>query len=348
MNTKKQLSPVVPALRAQDPALLYLGFLIIVLVVVFGVTLGDRFLSMRNLQSMAYQIPELGILAIAMMLTMISGGIDLSIIATANATSLVTAAIIVSLMPDRVGPWPYMLLAVAAGLAVALLIGAVNGLLIAYVGVSPILATLGTSTLVSGLNVLLTGGYVISGFPEAILYLGNGAILGIPVPFFVFLACVIIVGLILHRTPFGMTIYMIGTNPHATAFSGISVRRVLLQIYTLAGFLAGIAALLMMARFNSARAGYASSYLLVTVLASVLGGVNPNGGSGTMVGLVMALATLQIISSGLNVLGASSHLTMALWGAILILVTFSPHARAWLQRWMRARSSRRSPQADAE
>lgn len=80
----------------------------------------------------------------------------------------------------------------------------------------------------------------------------------------------------------------------------------------------------------------------------VLGGVNPNGGSGTMVGLVMALATLQIISSGLNVLGASSHLTMALWGAILILVTFSPHARAWLQRWMRARSSRRSPQADAE
>jgi ribose/xylose/arabinose/galactoside ABC-type transport system permease subunit len=115
----------------------------------------------------------------------------------------------------------------------------------------------------------------------------------------------------LRRTPFGVAIYMMGSNEKATLFSGISIRKTIIKIYCLSGFLCGVAAL---------KAGYASSYLLVTILAAVLGGVDPFGGFGKMIGLVLSLFILQVISSGLNLLGMSAHLTIALWGGILILI----------------------------
>lgn len=120
--------------------------------------------------------------------------------------------------------------------------------------------------------------------------------------------------LLLRKTSFGVSVYMMGSNEKATLFSGIRVKRVTLKIYALSGFYCGIAALIMISRFNSAKAGYASSYLLVTILAAVQGGVDPFGGFGKMIGLVLALLILQVISRGLNLLGMSAHLTMALWG----------------------------------
>jgi ribose/xylose/arabinose/galactoside ABC-type transport system permease subunit len=125
---------------------------------------------------------------------------------------------------------------------------------------------------------------------------------------------------VLRRTPFGVAIYMMGSNEKATLYSGISIRKTTLKIYCLSGFLCGVAALIMISRFNSAKAGYASSYLLVTILAAVLGGVDPFGGFGKIIGLVLSLLILQVISSGLNLLGMSAHLTIALWGGILILI----------------------------
>ncbi len=175
-------------------------------------------------------------------------------------------------------------------------------------------------TVVEGLSVLITKGSVISGFPAPILFIGNGTIAGIPVPLFIFAFCAIVVSIFLEKTPFGVGVYMIGSNIKATDFSGIEVKKVLVKVYILSGILCGIAALIMISRFNSARAGYGSSYLLVTVLASVLGGINPDGGFGKVAGLVIALVVLQVISSGLNLLGMSAHLAIALWGGILIFV----------------------------
>ncbi len=122
---------------------------------------------------------------------------------------------------------------------------------------------------------------------------------------------------------------MIGSNEKATLFSGVPTRAVQVKIYMLSGLLCGIAAIIMIARFNSANAGYASSYLLVTILAAVRGGIDPDGGFGKMMGLVLALLVLQLISSGLNLLGFSTHLTIALWGAILIVVISLRHFRSW-------------------
>ena len=307
----KTLTRVLPG-----DAIIRLQCLIILAVaLLFAGLLGSRFFSVGNFQSIASQLPILGMLALGMGLTMLTGGINLSIIAGANACSLVMAAIIVS----HPGEPLFLALALLAGLLVAVATGVVNGALIAWVGVSPILATLGTMTLITGLNILLSNGTVISGFPPAIQYLGNASLLGIPVALLLFLAVAVGLWVLLEHTTLGRSLYLVGSNEQATRYSGVNTARVQIAVYVLSALLGWGAALLMMAKFNSAKAGYGESYLLVTILASVLGGINPDGGFGRILGLVLALIVLQMLESGLNLLGVSSYLTMALWGGVLIL-----------------------------
>ena len=265
-----------------------LVLLLIALWVVFAIAIGDRFFSVNTLQSMAFQMPELGILSLAMMLALLSGGLNLSIIATANLSGLTIAFLLTRYIPGSEGiAWVgVQVLAIAAGFAVAALVGLVNGFVIAYLGVSPILATLGTMTLCKGLAIGLTRGNVISGFPEPIVFIGNGTVFGVPFALIVLALCALPVALMLNATPFGAKVYMIGSNEKATRYSGVDTRAVLLKLYVLSSLLAGVAAVVMLARFNSANAAYGESYLLVTILAAVLGGVDPFGGFGKVGGLI--------------------------------------------------------------
>ncbi|WP_319561107.1 ABC transporter permease [Marispirochaeta sp.] len=280
-----------------------------------------QFLRTGNLQGMAFQLPELGVLSIAMMIVMLTGGINLSVIATANIAGIVTALVLKApgLGAGTAGGG-IILLAIAAGLLAALLVGLLNGVLIAYVGVAPILTTLGSMILVNGLTIVITRGYVISGFPQAVLFIGNGTLAGIPVPLLLFVIIAALVALFLNRTPTGFNIYMYGSNDTATRFYGGNNHQVILRTYLISSLLSGLAAMIMISRFNSAKAGYGSSYLLVTILAAVLGGTSSEGGFGRISGLILALATLQIISSGLNLLRVSSFMTLSIWGFIMILV----------------------------
>jgi simple sugar transport system permease protein/ribose transport system permease protein len=269
---------------------------------------------------MAFQMPELGILSLAMMITLLSGGLNLSIVATANLCALTMAYVLTTMVPGAEGfGWGFwQVAAVLAGFLVATIIGLINGYVIAYLGVSPILATLGTMTMVKGLSIGMTRGGVISGFPEPIVFIANGTLLGIPFAMFVFALCAIPVAVMLRRSPFGNAVYMMGSNPEATRFSGVRTRRVTMKLYVLSSLLAAVAALVMLSRFNSANASYGESYLLVTILAAVLGGTDPYGGFGKVGGLILALAILQVISSAFNLLGFSQFLTIAIWGALLI------------------------------
>jgi ribose/xylose/arabinose/galactoside ABC-type transport system permease subunit len=230
--------------------------------------------------------------------------------------------VMTTMLPDSQGAaavlWPVA--AILAGLVVALAVGLVNGFFIARVGVSPILATLGSMSLVKGLAIGLTRGDVISGFPPAILFFGNGTIGAIPVPLFVFALAAALVALVLGRTPFGTRIAMMGSNAEAVRFSGIDTVRVTTGIYAMSSLLAGLAGFIMLARFNSANASYGESYLLVTILAAVLGGVDPMGGFGRVSGVVLALVILQVISTAFNLLDLSQFLALAIWGATLVAV----------------------------
>ncbi|MEO8523757.1 MAG: ABC transporter permease [Caldimonas sp.] len=300
-----------------------LSLVLFALVALFWLLLGDQIFGVGALQSMAFQLPELGILSLAMMVTLLSGGLNLSIIATANLCALTMAWVLTTYVPGAHGfMWGgWQAIALLAGVAVASVIGLINGFVIAYLGVSPILATLGTMTMCKGLSIGLTRGNVISGFPEPIVFLGNGTLAGIPVALMILVALCVPMAVLLGKSPFGHKVYMIGSSEKATRYSGVDTKRVVLGVYVLSSLLAFVAALVMMARFNSANAAYGESYLLVTILAAVLGGVNPFGGFGKVGGLVMALVLLQVISSAFNLLDFSPFLTLAIWGALIIAVT---------------------------
>ncbi|CAM6315218.1 Ribose/xylose/arabinose/galactoside ABC-type transport system, permease component [Leclercia adecarboxylata] len=306
------------ARKTQDRVEIYLSLLIAVVVIAFSFLIPSVFWSSANFQSIASQMPILGVLALAMAVTILTGGINLSIIATMNACGLVMAWVATHYPPGISS----MLLVLAAGLAMAIVIGSVIGFLIAVVRVSPILATLGIMTLLKGINILISKGSSISNFPDTILVINSTNILGVPLPLLVFLAVVAVLWVILEKSAFGRTIYLIGSNEQATHYSGINTRKTLIWVYILSSVLCVIAALLMMSKLNSAKASYGESYLLVSILAAVLGGVNPDGGFGKVFGMVMALILLQMLESGLNILGVSSYITMALWGGLLLAFIF--------------------------
>jgi simple sugar transport system permease protein len=323
-------------LLPSDPTITMLGALIAGAVIIFGALTPSRFLSGDTLRAIAFQMPELGILSLAMMVPLMSGGLNLAIISTANLSALVMAAILTRLIQPATPPSiiaAVIVLALLAGLLTSLVIGFLTGVIVAFFGVHPILVTLGTMTLVKGTAVLATSGTVIGGFPPAILFLGNGTLFGIPVSMILFILCATIVAVILSHAPFGVSVRLIGSNERATRYSGVPTEWVLVGVYVVSSLLCWVAALVMMARFNSASAGYAESYLLVTILSAVLGGVDPFGGFGRVLGLFLSLVLLQVISTGFNLLGFSPYLTAAIWGATMILAIVIAMVRdRWITR----------------
>lgn len=319
------------ACAAVGPVNLRLLGLLLALSLLFGSTAGPQMFSTESLRSMGFQLPELGLLALAMLLPLLCGGLDLSIIATANLCALAMSWVLTRYLPGSSG-WAWGLWQVAAlcaGMLVAGCVGGLNGYLIARLRVSPILATLGTMTLVKGIAVGLTHGGVISGFPAPILFLGHGTVAGVPAALLLFIAVAVPVGVMLSRSPLGLTIVMVGSNEQATRYSGVDTQRVLMRVYMLSAMLSAIAGLVMMARFDSANAAYGESYLLITILAAVLGGVNPTGGFGRVSGLVLALVILQLIATAASMLDLSQFLTLSIWGATLIGVAGAASIRTW-------------------
>ncbi len=179
---------------------------------------------------------------------------------------------------------------------------------------------LGTGLIFAGIAVVLSGGAAVLGFPDAISVLGNGAVFGVPVPVLLFAALAAAVAFVLNWTGFGLRVYLLGTNPLAARFAGIDNVRVDLGTYLISGVPASVAGLIIAVRANSAKADYGSSYPLLSILISVLGGIDPYGGFGKVSGLVLAVLSLQFLSSGLNMLQVSNFAVDMTWGALLLLV----------------------------
>jgi simple sugar transport system permease protein len=193
------------------------------------------------------------------------------------------------------------------------------------------LATLGSGLVFTGLAVAMTGGTALMGFPSSLAVIGNGTLLGIPVPLILFAALALGLSLVLSRTGFGLKVQMFGANPLAARYAAVDIERLLLKVYVVSGVLAAIAGLVIMSRANSAKADYGQSYTLLAVLIAVLGGVNPYGGYGKVIGVVLAVLTMQFLSSGLNMLQVNNFARELIWGALLILVMIINTAQ-WRRR----------------
>ena len=284
---------------------------------------GSRFLSLYNLSSMAYQLPLIGLLSIGMMISELSGGINLSIIANANFNGIIISLVLGVLSGGKMAQANGFMIAIAvlAGFLSSVFIGSLNGLLITKLNIPAILATLGTMTLFQGITLVLTKGYTISGFPPALLFIGNGTIAGIiPVPIVLFIIVVVITHFILDRSSFGKKLYMTGANQKAAKFSNVDVSGVIIREYILSACFASLTSIVMIGQMNSVKANYAESYLLVAILASFLGGVSPSGGFGKLSGMVLAAVILQLISTGLNLMRLDPFMITAMWGAIIIII----------------------------
>ena len=298
------------------------GRLAVICVAVFvlmAVLSPDRFLSMQNMTSMAFQFPEFAILALAMTVTMLTGGIDLSVVGIANLSAIIAATIMNSLAGSGDGAL-LVAGAMAASLAVGMVAGLFNGILVAKLGLPPILATLGSGLIFTGFAIALTGGSAVMGFPPEVAWIGNSTILGVPTPLVLFAALAIGTSLVLTRTAFGVKVRMYGANPLAARFAAMDIDAMLIRVYVASGALAAIAGMVVMSRANSAKADYGSSYLLLAVLIAVLGGVNPSGGYGKIIGVVLAVLSMQFLSSGLNMVGVSNFARELIWGSLLIFV----------------------------
>ncbi|MDZ5698783.1 ABC transporter permease [Chelativorans sp. M5D2P16] len=291
---------------------------LIAVIVVFG-TASPRFLSAATFGSVAFQLPELGLLTLAMLLPILTGGLNLAVTFTANIAGLVAAWVLQANGGVDAGPLAFML-GVALALGAGALSGTVMGLVIAYTRAHPILVSLSMMIFLRGVGEFATRGGDTSGFPAFVRPLGHGSVLGLPVPLLVFILCVGLWHLLLSRTKLGFNTYMVGSNIEAAHYSGVNTRKVLVLVYTLSGLMCAVAGIIMMARFNSVRVGHGEAYLLITVLACFLGGVNPFGGFGRAIPVFVALIVLQLLSSGLNLLGANQHLATAVWGMLLVLV----------------------------
>lgn len=295
------------------------GIAVVVFILMSALNPG-MFLTARNFESMSVQFPEFGMLAIAIMLSMLTGGIDLSVVGIANLSGILAALILSKWVPATGMTWPMMGLAIVVSILTGLLCGALNGFLIGRVEITPILATLGTMQLFTGISIVITKGYAITGYPEAFLFIGNGKLWIFPIPLVIFALFAVVFAFILRSTTFGIKIYMMGTNPTASLFSGVNNVRLILQTYMTTGFLASMAGLVMIARTNSAKADYGESYILQSVLIAVLGGVNPSGGFGAISGIVLAILSLQFLSSGFNMLRFSNFAKEFTWGLFLLFV----------------------------
>jgi simple sugar transport system permease protein len=213
-----------------------------------------------------------------------------------------------------------VLLGGVVALGTGLVAGALNGFLITKVRITPILATLGTGQVFTGLAIVLTGGPAIVGFPELWAWVGNGKFLGLATPFVLFVLIAMGVAFILVRTTLGVNLMLIGTNPKAALFAGLKRERMIFYSYMMTGVLASIAGIMLSGRTNAAKSDYGTSYLLQAVLISVLGGTNPAGGKGTVLGVSIAVVALMLLSSGFQILRFSNHLIDFIWGAFLLLV----------------------------
>lgn len=303
-----------------DIIILPIAFVIVV--VIMSVFTSFHFLSFANLSSLAFQLPELGLFALAMMLAMTTGGIDLSVISTANLAGVVMVVMLKAIPADISNGYNILLIlgVIVVGLLIAATLGLINGLLVGYVEVSPVLATLSTMIFYEGITLSITKGRVVAGLPDMFRMIGNGNFLSIPIPFIIFLIIAFFVRLMVKRSPLGKYQMMMGSNKKAMEYSGINVRKTIIKTYVICALLAGIASIIMSSRLNGANARFGSSYMLLSILIAVLGGTNPDGGYVRVGGVIVALFTLQSLNSGINSLGISQYISLTLWGILLVLI----------------------------
>ena len=297
--------------------LVLLLMLIAIVVVMWQTT--NLFMTPRNLNNLLVDATTIGIVAVFTTLLMISGGLDLSVASTAAL-----AGVIVGVLQASIGLWP----AVAVALAVGVAVGLINGFLVTYVGINPLIATLGMLSVARGIAFVLSNGLTIPIFDvsgeQASAYqlfaqLTEGRLLGVPYPVVLMLALFIIGTIILRATTYGRAMYAIGGNAEASFLAALPVKRYRMTAYMLSGSSAAVAGILLASRLYAADPRAAPNLELIVITAVVLGGTSLAGGQGNMIGTFLGVFVLGSLLNGLRLQSVSTEYQTIAQGIILLL-----------------------------
>lgn len=306
-------SPLSRAWRSWE-ALLLAVFIAVFIVNSFA---SPYFLNAWNLSDATFNFTEKAMIAFAMAMLIVAGEIDLSV-----ASIIALASTAMGLVMTAGYGTPVI---VTAGLVTGLICGAINGALVAGLGLPSIVVTIGTMSLFRGVSYIILGDKAFNGYPADFAYFGQGYVVWvISFELALFAVCAVAYTVLLHRTSFGRTVFAIGNNPTAALFSGIRVARVKFILFLLTGLMSGLAAVCLTSRLGSTRPSIATGWELEVVTMVVLGGVNILGGSGSIPGVVLAAFIMGLVTFGFGLLNVPGIVMSIFLGLLLIGVIALP------------------------
>lgn len=298
-----------------------LSILVVVLAVSATLTLTtSSFLTVANLSAVAIGLVTDAVIAIAMTMVLVTGGFDLSV----GSVLALGGMVVANLLHGGMGLLPAILIT----LAVTGVVGLINGLIIAKIGVNPLITTLGMMGIAASVTLVISGGYPVSNLPKDFLFIGQGHVLGIPFSVLLMLLMVVIADILLRRSLWLRYLYYVGGNERAALLSGIPVDRVRIIIYVFCGVMAGFAGIIATSRLGSAFPLAGKGTELRVISACVIGGCSLAGGEGSVVGSLLGVILMAIINNGLVLLNVSIYWQGIVSGVILIAaVTFDMLSR---------------------
>lgn len=286
--------------------------LMLIALIVFFSFGSEHFMSVSNMMNVLRQSAVTGICAVGLTFVMLTGGIDLSIGAVIGMASVVAS---ISMATLNLPPVVAILLALIVGSA----IGALNGILVTYIKIPPLIATLGTMTSFRGLCYILTGGLPVYGFPDSFGMIGKGYLFIIPVPAIIMVVVLVIGWYILNKTRYGRYLYAIGGNEEAARLSGINVNKNMVLTYVYCGLLAAIAGVVELSRLSSGQPNAGDGFEMTVITSVVLGGISVSGGEGKFMGVVIGVFIMGVLVNGLVMMNIYEFYQQLIRGIVLLL-----------------------------
>lgn len=268
------------------------------------------FLNRQNIEAILLALSVEATIAVGMVILLISGGLDLSVGSTLAFTGVVTGLTLAAGLPSPV--------AIVIGLIAAVAVGLANGVLVAKLKINPFITTLGMQIAIRGLLLVIAHGRAVLNLPPTFTVIGQGRLFGIQYPIYIMLTLVIISDILMRNTRFLRQNYYIGGNERAARLSGINVDLVKIVNYCLVALLAGVAGLLITARFGSASVTVGSGTELRVITAAIIGGASLNGGEGSVFGAFLGALFMGVLANALNLLGVDVYWQNLVTGLILI------------------------------
>lgn len=302
-------------IKKWNPRLFFKEYgIVIALVLIIGLlsVISPAFLTFNNMMNVLRQVSINGLLAIGATFVILTRGIDLSVGSILAFSGVVTASLV------QGGAYPEWI-AIAAGLLAGLVLGWVNGFVVAKWYVAPFIVTLGMMSAARGLTFVYSDGRPIPGLSESFKWIGGGTLIGVPVPVWILLIVFALSSFLLYRTRIGRYVYAVGGNEESALISGVNVKRVKIIVYSLSGLLAALAGIILTSRVTSGLPQAGSSYELDAIAAVVIGGTSLAGGKGRLWGTMIGVLLIGVINNGLDLLNVSSYYQLIVKGLVIVI-----------------------------